>query len=146
MRKRTHLRGFFLGYAIHFAIALLFSYIAMQALRAISAANGTEDPLRSGPLLPLSVAWAVSQTWIFAAGFAGGLAAAHWAPPRSWYAPALMAVASLTLASSKLPKAGGLGVQVLWLLITPVGVALGAYVYSRFLESRSRSIAPEQGA
>jgi hypothetical protein len=141
MRKRTHVRGFFLGYAVHFAVGLLFTYIEVQAVRAISASSGTENPLRSGPLQPLSVAWAASQTWIFASGIAGGLAAAHWAPPGTWYAPTLIAVTSLALAASRLPKTGGFGVQALRLLITPVGVALGAYIYSRFLESRGRSTA-----
>jgi hypothetical protein len=146
MRKRTHLRGFLLGYVIHFAVGLLFAYIEVQVLRAISATHGTENPLRTGPLPPLTVAWAVSQTWIFASGIAGGIAAAYWAPARSWYAPAFIALTSLVMAAPNLPKTGGFAVQAIWLLITPVGVVLGAYIYSQFLESRSQQVAPEQSS
>ena len=146
MRKRTHLRGFLLGYIVHFAVGLLFAYIEVQVLRATSAVHGAESPLRSGPLSPPSVAWVVSQMWIFASGIAGGLAAAHWAPAKSWYAPAAFALTSLALAVPKLPATSGFAVQALWLLVTPVGVMLGAYVYSRLLESRDQSIAPELGS
>ena len=146
MRKRTHLRGFLLGYVIRFAVGLFFAYIEVQVLRAISATYGTENPLRTGPLPPLTVAWAVSQTWIFASGIAGGIAAAYWAPARSWYAPAFIALTSLVMAAPNLPKTGGIAVQAIWLLITPVGVVLGAYIYSQFLESRSQSVAPEQSS
>ena len=62
------------------------------------------------------------------------------------YAPAFIALTSLVMAAPNLPKTGGIAVQAIWLLITPVGVVLGAYIYSQFLESRSQSVAPEQSS
>ena len=140
MRKRTHLRGFLFGCVTHFVVAMLFAYVGAKASQAISAAYGTENPLRSGPFAPLSLGWAISQPFIFAAGVVGGIAAGHWAPARSWYAPALIAIVSLALAAPYLPKTGGAAVQALWLLITPAGVLLGAYFYSRVLEPRGKPI------
>ena len=140
MRKRTHLRGFVFGYVAHFVVAMLFAYIGAKATQAISAAYETENPLKSGTFAPPSLGWAISQPFIFAAGIVGGLTAARWAPARSWYAPALIALASLALAAPNLPKTGGVAVEVLWLLITPLGVVLGAYMYSRVLEPRGTPI------
>jgi hypothetical protein len=140
MRKRTHLRGFFLGYLAHLVVAMLLAYVGAKASQAISAAYGNESPLRSGPFAPLSLGWAISQPFIFAAAIVGGIAAGYWAPAKSWYAPALIAMVSLALAAPNLPKTGGAAVQALWLLITPVGVLLGAYFHSRVLEPRGTPV------
>ena len=113
MRKRTHLRGIVLGFAAHFILALLFAYVGA-----------------------LSLGWAASQAFIFATGIVGGVASAFWAPARSWYAPALLALTVLALAAPKLPQSAGLGVQAAWLLVVPLGILLGAYVYATVLEPR----------
>lgn len=50
--------------------------------------------------------------------------------------PALVALAVLALAAPEVPQSAGFGVQAAWLLVVPLGILFGAYIYATVLEPR----------
>jgi len=134
MRRRTQVRGVLLGLLSHWVALLVLAYVGAKITQWISVANHTVNPLKVGPFLPLSWGWAVSQPLIFTVGVFAGFVAAHWAPAKTWRAPVILALTYLVLESLKLPESGNVAVVALWLLLTPVGILLGAKLYMRKVE------------
>jgi len=134
MRKRTLLRGVLFGAASHVLLALASALVGAKLASLVSSAARVANPLETGPFEPLSVGWWIQQPVVFAIGFGAGVVAAHYSSARSWKAPAILALGWFALSSLALPASQNLFALAAWLLLSPLGVLMGAFVYMRRLE------------
>ena len=137
MRRRTHFRGIVFGGLAHVFVGLTLAYASVEITRAVSSLAGVPNPLKTGPFEPLSLGWFVTQPLVFALGVVSGFVAAHFAPAKSRKAPLVLAGLALVLASAALPKSEHPVVLAAWLLLSPLGILLGAQTYMRKVEHRA---------
>ena len=115
-------------------LALASAFVGAKVTGLVSAAVGVASPLKTGPFQSLSVGWSAQQPVVFALGCAAGFVAAHFSPARSWKAPVILALGVFALSSLSLPASENALVLAAWLLLSPLGVLVGANIYVRKVE------------
>jgi hypothetical protein len=129
MRKRTHARGVAIAVSVKLAAVLAFAYVGAKVTRYIAEANGVPSPLVDGAFEIYSVGWYVSQVVGVLIGLLAGFVCAYYAPPRTWWAPAILSVGYLALGVATVPTSSGWFYGIYWVLASPVSLLLGTLAY-----------------
>jgi hypothetical protein len=135
MHKRSFIRGLSAGIVTKLLCTAFITVALVGMAHLYASSRNIPNPLRDGPFPPLSIGWIASQVLVFMAAALSGFACAHWSKPRSWSAPITLAVLWLAWSVAKVPPAQSIGLVLVWVSVSSVGMLLGAFVYQRRYEA-----------
>jgi hypothetical protein len=131
MHKRSFIRGLSAGIVTKLLCTALIAVALVGMAHLYAVSQNVPNPLRDGRLPPLSMIWGASQILVFVAAGLSGFACAHWSKPGSWSAPITLAVLWLAWSATKVSPAQSIGVVLVLVSISSLGILLGAFLYQR---------------
>jgi len=125
---RSFLSGFTAGVVVKILCTAAFTLLLAGILGNAPAQRAGPDGLWP----PFSGEWFAARGLVLIGAVLAGVAASHWSRPGSWAAPLALAAVWLVWSVSTVDAGQPVGALAVRLLVSPVGILIGALAYRRW--------------